>query len=75
MTGLAVRAWLLKEGDRLSARAEIISVHRNPSTYDVSVLTSHGERSTFPGDHLVPVTALREFGSSRASRRRWFPVR
>lgn len=74
MTRLMVRAWLLKEGDRLSDGTEIISVHRNASTYDLAVLTSQGERSTFPGDHLVPV-ALREFGDSRASRRRWFPVR
>ena len=76
MIRLAVRAWLLQEGDRLSDGAEIISVHRNPATYDVAVLTNKGERLTLPGDHLVPVvTLLRGFRFSRAPRRRWFPPR
>jgi hypothetical protein len=60
---VCVRAWLLTEGNLLPSGARILSVRRDPTTYEVAVATDDGGRWSLPGDIRVAVT--------RPRHRRW----
>ncbi len=62
------RAWLLAEGNIFPGGATIVSVRRDPVSYEVSVSTTGGGRWTVPGH--IHVQVLTRSGAIRALQRR-----
>lgn len=56
---MKLRAWVLREGDKLADGTEIISIVRDARNYTVAVLTNGGEeRTDYLGDEQVLVSVM-----------------